>query len=429
MFKKKWVKVVTVIVGIALCIFLFFVIANAITLKRLVNYIDSFEPIAYSEDRIVPVMEDGHYTITTDRDLRIMHITDIHIGGGFWSRQNDMKTVYELITMLQKEAPDIAILGGDNTYCVPGFGYNGGFTANNRAVCKALIEIFEHEQVYFTTVFGNHDTESFDVANRQEVGDIYSDPQYNYCFFNPEFTDANAETVPSVTNQFVVIKNTDGKINKLIMLIDSNAYIDTHFITSAKGMYDVIHDAQIEWAKNTIEEFSASSANPNPGEMLKTWAFMHIPIGEYQTARLEIESGNPANTVAVSGLWDEKICYGGLKNEGAPEDQDRFFEVLCDDLGSVEAIFSGHDHVNNAVVSYKGVLLEYGYSLDNEAYGNKIMYSGLQRGATVITLSPDGTYTLNQKNAYLDYGCDLDKYVDVYLDNYLYPDGVSQAVR
>ncbi|MBR5897719.1 MAG: hypothetical protein IKZ39_08925, partial [Lachnospiraceae bacterium] len=101
---------------------------------------------------------------------------------------------------------------------------------------------------------------------------------------------------------------------------------------------------------------------------------------------------------------------------------DKFFEVLCDDMCSVEMILCGHDHVNNAVVKYKGVTLAYGYSVDNEAYGDKIMHSGTQRGAVLVTLHSDGTYDLQHKNAYLDYGVDLNKFTDVYMDKPLYPE-------
>ncbi len=426
MFKKIKVKIAGIILGVFLLIFIFFAVGNAICVKNLRTYIDSFEVIEYPKDRIVPVKENGFYTITTDRDLEIMHITDIHIGGGIWSYKNDKKTVYELITALRAEKPDIVILGGDNTYCLPGIGFNGGFTTQNLKVHRNVIEIFEHLGVYFTTVFGNHDTESINVADRSEVGALYESDEFKYCLFESQFTDLDAETVPSVTNQFIIVKNTDGTVRKLLLLIDSNAYVDTSLITMALGKYDVIHDTEVYWAADLIKTLSGEYGL-NDKEYLKTLAFMHIPIGEYQTARTDFESGNPEYTIGLDGMWDEKICYGGRNNEGAPEDQDLFFEVLCEEMDSVEAIFCGHDHVNNAVVEYKGVMLDYGFSFDNEAYGNKIRYSGLQRGATVITLKADGGFLQVHKNVYTDYGADADKFFDVYLDKPLYPDQITKC--
>ena len=140
------------------------------------HYINSFDPVEYSEaDRLVPEIDEatGYYTFTTDRELKIMMLTDIHLGGGFWSREKDRKTVYEVISMLQKEKPDLVILDGDNTFAVPGPIYNGGGTLNNYMASRDVIQICEHAGVYFSTVFGNHDTEVFDYTGRQKLGQLY----------------------------------------------------------------------------------------------------------------------------------------------------------------------------------------------------------------------------------------------------------------
>jgi hypothetical protein len=71
------------------------------------------------------------------------------------------------------------------------------------------------------------------------------------------------------------------------------------------------------------------------------------------------------------------------------------------------------------MVNYKGVDLCYGYSIDNLAYTD-INYSGLQRGATIITIAPDGTRKTVYKNAYLDYSAADDRFVEVYTDRLLY---------
>lgn len=442
MFKKKWVKVSCIIIGVILVIWLAIMLANYLCNVSLRKYINSFEPISYPEDRIVPLVdEDGRYYVTADRDIKVMHITDIHIGGGFWTYKNDKKSIYEVITMLQAEKPDFVVCGGDNTYCLIPLGFNGGGTFNNRMVAKTFISIFDHEQVYFTTVFGNHDTESMDTANRQEIGDLYMSGIAKYCFFKQEFCDENSDTVPSVSNQFIKVKNSDGDVVRLIMLIDSNAYEDTRFWSAVTAKYDVIHDEQIEWAKETITTLSKEEGLPE-GEYIDTLTFMHIPIGEYRTALDDLieevfdekgniigfnKKSNPVDTKYIEGFWEEKVCYGGLNKDAKPEDNDNFFEVLCDEMSAVDAIVCGHDHVNNAVVDYKGVQLIYGYSVDNEAYGDAIMKAGLQRGATVITISPDGSISQKHKNAYIDYGVSTDKFTNVYLDHHMYDDMYRDA--
>ena len=395
------------------------------------HYINSFDPVDYSGvDRVVPEIDKqtGYYTFTTDRELKIMMLTDIHLGGGFWSYKKDRKTVYEVISMLQKEKPDMVILDGDNTFAVPGPIYNGGGTLNNYMAARDVIEIFDHEGVYFSTVFGNHDTEVFGYTGRQKLGQLYMSDRFEYCIFDQNYTDGG--DLPSVTNQIIQVKNTKGELTKAILLVDSNAYVDNSIQAVLNWDYDIIRDSTVDWAAVSLKALG------NP----KTVAFFHIPTSEFRIAYEELDANgfkDTENTKYVSGVWDElidetaksRIWHGGITNTEVPlADIDRFFETLGPDgMNVLEACYCGHDHVNNATVNYKGVDLCYGYSIDNLAYTD-INYSGLQRGATIITIAPDGTRTTKYKNAYLDYGIPTDEFVDVYTDKLFYegskPDGV-----
>ena len=434
---KKWIILIPV-----LCAAVYFSwgLLNIWANNNILKYIDSFAPVVYDDTRLVPKMsEDGHYEISADRDIKVMHITDIHIGGGIWSLKNDRKSVYELISMLQKEAPDLVILGGDNTYAVPGIGFNGGFTCNNERTARSVIHIFEHEKVYFSTVFGNHDTESYDTATRQEIGNLYMKPEYEYCIFNQEYCDEDADTVPSVSNQIIELKDGSGKITKLLVLLDTNAYVDDKFLSAIFMKYDVIHDKQIEWVASEISNLSKEEGLKD-GEYLKSVFFAHMPIGEYKLAHDELfdtvyddknsfagykaSDEAPKNTEYVWGEWGEKaICIGGFKDETVkPQDKDRLFEKIGEEMNSMELYVCGHDHMNNAYVKYKGIGLLYGYSVDNEAYGTKIKWFGKQRGANVFSFRKDGTIDIKLKNAYTDYGVDANKFGKVDITGELYPD-------
>ena len=76
-------------------------------------------------------------------------------------------------------------------------------------------------------------------------------------------------------------------------------------------------------------------------------------------------------------------------------------------IKSMEAIFCGHDHVNNASVSMDNVVLSYGFSIDNLAY-DSIDKSGRQRGCTTITVKPNGDTFVKHLNLYTDLGKDKD---------------------
>ncbi len=434
---KKWLITLATIIGLIVVIYLGGGLANYICNINLRNYIDSFEAVEYPADRLVPeIDENGHYSFITDADFKIMQLTDVHIGGGIFSYKRDKKAIYEIITMLHEEKPDLVILGGDNTYALFKIGYNGGGTFNNKMAATTLISLFEHEQVYFSTVLGNHDTEFIDYYNREKIGELYADEKYKYSVFKSEFTDPDAATVPSVSNQFILLKNTSGEITKLILLIDTNAYIDTGLISSARGLYDTIHQSEVDWAKEEIIRMSDKQGLA-AGEYLKSLVFLHIPPGEYQTAYddlielkqdengkdIYISKEETGDTSFIEGGWDEKVYFGGISNvESSPAEQDNFIETIGLEMGSIEAVFCGHDHVNNAVVNYKGIILSYNYSIDNIAYGNEISEMGSQRGNTTIVISPDGDFSITHNNAYKEYNIDPDKFVHVNTDAIYNPD-------
>lgn len=400
--KLGWWRIPIGVVAVFAILFLGLNLVNTFASIALRHYIYSFDPVDYSDvDRVVPEIdpETGYYTFTTDRDLRIMMFTDIHMGAGINKFKEDKKVVYEIINMLQKEKPDLVILDGDNTFAVPGPVYNGGGTLNNLMAAHDVIELFEHEGVYFSTVFGNHDTEVFGYTNRQKLGELYMNDSFKYCIFDQNYTDGG--DLPSVTNQIITVKDMKGDITKAILLIDSNAYVDDSIQAVLDWNYDIIRDGEVDWAASAIKDLGSP----------KTVAFFHIPTSEFRIAYEDLDANgfkDTEDTKYITGVWDEKldetvhsrIWHGGITKTDVPlADVDKFFETLGPDgMDVLEACYCGHDHVNNVLVNYKGVDLCYGYSIDNIAYTD-IAKSGLQRGATIITIASDGKRTTEYKNA------------------------------
>ena len=57
------------------------------------------------EDRIIPEKdEDGNWTFTTDRDFKVMQLTDIHIGGGFLSAKKDSMAINAVAAMVRQRS-------------------------------------------------------------------------------------------------------------------------------------------------------------------------------------------------------------------------------------------------------------------------------------------------------------------------------------
>lgn len=419
--KHRFLKVLSIILFVIIGIGILHFLATNIVILSLRAYIRSFDEVKYDNQLVPEIGEEGYYTFTTDDDFRIMQISDMHLGGGYFSIKQDRKTVYELMTMVQKEKPDLVILNGDQTFGVPGPIFNGGGTFNNKMISRQINYIFKTLGVYYTASFGNHDTESFDFYNREQLGKVYS--KADHSIFRTDYDGYG------VSNQCILVKGTDGSIRKAIMLIDSNAYVDESLQASINWLYDYIHDDQVEWAKKTIEDLSEQE-----GHLVKSIFFFHIPTGEFETAYRELKANNfndTENTKYIEGVWNElvdsemggRIWYGGCQyTDRDPNSIDKLFEELGPDgINSMEACFVGHDHVNDAVVLYKGVMLAYGASIDNLAYSGIAEY-GLQRGSMIVTIGEGNEVSQVHKNAYLDYGCDANKFYQVNLTDRYYED-------
>ena len=92
--------------------------------------------------------------------------------------------------------------------------------------------------------------------------------------------------------------------------------------------------------------------------------------------------------------------YRSMMIESIAETDEELFEAVLE-FGSTKALFYGHDHLNNFVLDYKGVILSYGYSIDYLAYSG-IDQEGYQRGCTVIVCEPSGDATITHENYYQD---------------------------
>lgn len=434
MKKEKDVKKIkqfwAVFSSILVSLILFNFVTIDYSLSNLNAYVDTLKAVEY-DNQYVPVKDAslGYYTIDADRDIKIVQITDFHIGGGRYTVENDKKAIYEVSQMITNEKPDLVILTGDMIFACPGPVFNGGGTFNNLRAHKVLARVFEKLGVYYTVTFGNHDTEAFDYSDRKTVGDFYSSEDLPHCIFESNFCEVGGDyNRLSVSNQCIVVRSADKQtIKKAIFVIDSNDYTSDSIMASINWDYDSIHDNQVQWVKTVINNLSAIK-----GSTVKSLFFFHIPISEYEMAYRDLATNNfvdTPDTLWVSGFWDEsvndgiggRIWYGSCGNQDiAIADHDTLFEVASTELGSMEACFCGHDHVNTSVVKYKGVILSYGNSIDNIAYSDINSY-GIQRGCTVITIANDGTFSQVHKNAYLDYpNISTDMFVEVNLTNYIY---------
>ncbi len=379
-------------------------VITVIGLNKNIDKAHSFVPVE-TEKLEFENVSDGVWNIYSDRELKVMQLTDIHIGGGWMSTKKDAMALNAVAAMITAEKPDFVVVSGDIAYPVP---FQAG-TFNNMSGAKLFAELMETLGVYWTACYGNHDTEAYSYYGRDDITELYE--QYPHCLMRK-----GAEGIDGYGNQVFNIVNSSGVITRSIFTIDSHSYVDGD-IFGIFWKYDSVHENQIEWYRETVKanqthnrmklyassnsEFSQNNPTAlNP----KSTVFLHIPFAEYKTAWDEYAANGYADTENVKwnyGAGGEKdpVVYHGVY-------EDNFFETMLE-LHSTDSVFCGHDHLNNFSLNYKGIDLAYSYSVDYLAYVG-ISKLGSQRGCTVMNIAPDGTMETSIENYYQD------KYVSQY---------------
>lgn len=269
-------------------------------------------------------------TLQFDKDgkFRILQIADT---------QDDMFPSPGMIKMIEtaveKYEPDIVIFTGDNTGTVD-------LKMDAKYAIKAIIDPIAEAGIPFTFVFGNHDAEN---VSKETHYAAYRD------FDNCLAYDADPEIYGMGTHN-LTIKSSDGtKVAYNLWMFDSNMY-------DPKGGYDYIHEDQLAWYVNTSNALKAA----NGGEAVPSMAFQHIvpyEIKDYVIQTPELDPNGFTVTDEETGTksyfaLDPNYAEAGsiLRENPCPsrvhgEQMSKFVQQ-----GDVNAVFVGHDHVNDYVV-------------------------------------------------------------------------------
>ena len=360
-----------------------FTLLNISNSQKMLDYIDTFAVADKNSAKLVPQKdEQGNWYFVTDGDFKVLHLTDIHFGGGVLSAETDKLTANAVAAMVTAEKPDLVIVTGDISFAIPTTG-----TMNNKYAHEYFIRLMENLGVYWTVTFGNHETEPYNPLKRQEVANLYADESLERCLYQQ-----SPEGVSGKGNHVINVKNSAGEVTESLIMMDSHSYIHEDFILglydSLLWNYDNIKQDQIDWYEGVINTYQPKNS------ML----FFHIPLAEVKEAYDEYVANGRE-------LTDNVLGFTG--NDGENGDVvfpsklgDNLFEKVLE-LGNTKAMFFGHDHFNNFDLNYKGIIFSYGHSIDYIAYGD-IGNKGYQRGCSVVTISPNGEFNITHENYYQD---------------------------
>ncbi len=367
---------------------------NFISTNANIKKAQSFEKVVY-ENQLVPEKdENGYQTFVTDRELKVMQLTDVHIGGGFLSSKTDTLAMNAVAAMITAEKPDLVVVTGDVSYPVP---FQAG-TFNNLSSARIFAALMDSLGVYWTLGYGNHDTEAYSYYGRDDLSELYCSDDYAYCIF-----ERGPEDVDGYGNQVINVKNSQDIITQSLYIFDSHSYVDGD-VLGIMWKYDNIHENQVQWYKDTVKALNEQNnetykkLGKQETSDIKSAAFFHIPLTEQKDAWYEYAENGFEDTETAKlhyGTAGEggKVVYSGIG-------EDELFEAMLE-TGSTKAVFCGHDHYNNFSIEYKGIRLTYGMSVDYLAYPG-IYKKGSQRGCTMITFNPDGSFLCSAQSYYQD---------------------------
>ncbi|WP_233577233.1 metallophosphoesterase family protein [Parabacteroides sp. TM07-1AC] len=272
-----------------------------------------------------------------DGKFKIVQFTDVHWVPGNPASEEAAECMNEV---LDAEKPDFVIYTGDIVFAKPAA---EGF--------RKAFEPVISRNLPFAVTLGNHDDEH--DMSRQEI--------YAFIKDMPGSLTGTVEGLNGVTNFILPIQSSKGAKEAFILYgFDSLAYSRKE---ETKG-YDWIKSDQIDWYRKS----SAALTAKNSGKPLPALAFFHIPVPEYNQA------ASDENTLLI-GIRKEKAC--------APVVNSGLFTAMLE-AGDVMATFVGHDHVNDYVANWKGILLGYG-----RFTGGKTVYHDVPggNGARVFELT------------------------------------------
>jgi predicted phosphodiesterase len=310
-----------------------------------------------------PLLNDDDEPIVLSLDqpsLKIMQLTDLHLTYGI--DYNDRQTFKLIERLAEHSEPDLIVLTGDLT-----------MSPLAPALYGKLGRVMDNIGIPWTFVLGNHDS---DFNNHERNLNRIKDCEHLLFKNGPNlddelpFIDENDnETFVSggIGNFMIETHYNDNPFYKLY-------FLDTKDEASGLYDYDWLSNNQVAWYGNHASNDTVNSS-----------VFMHIPLIEYNEYDEDL---------FIDPDW-EQMGEDRVYSQGV---QTGFFDEMML-YGKSEAVFVGHDHLNNFSFYYQGILLAYGQVSGYNGYGN------INRGARIINI--DETGKLSSSFLLLDNEVDL----------------------
>lgn len=328
---------------------------------------------------IAKFKDDGSFD---DGDFKILNATDLHLDENY--EIND-KTLQLFINQVRDEKPDLVVFTGDVI-----------LSKYQQIDAIQFAQMMERLGVYWAYVFGNHEARAEKEYFKYLIFKSISD--YPHCL-----SKFGRKELFGYGNFIINIMNSETELRESLVLFDSGRGMTATHRQNDKvpadipDGYDYIKPLQIDWYNGEISQLKKDYGK------VESMLYLHIPIKEYEEVFALGDDGEYDFTGKA------ELLYGGMyESIGCSPYNSGLFAAMKKN-GS-QAIFAGHDHVNDWAAVYDGILLVYNQCGGYNCYtmgdynGHHWDEKDWQQGVTVTTVHKDGSIELRQSfnSRYLD---------------------------
>ena len=318
-------KKAKIIKGIKIAVCVFLVIALAIAGVLFFPLTGEKHTEIWSADQQFDISK--IQTVEKEReDFKILMFTDTQL----WASLGKNKECYEQMdALVEKTQPDLITLPGDILSAMA-----SRFSINN------FIKHMESYKIPWAPVYGNHDNEiPSNTLNWQ--ADKYMAAEYCLMQKGPSNLYGCGNYVIDITE--------DGNPVYTLFMLDNGRYL-TYDDGSTKEIY--MGYEQIAWY-----EWNVKGIENAAGRVVPSMTFSHFAQPEFKEA---LEKYAVYNEEDGSYTVPEAYGFGYCQYlPGCAPVKSGFFDK-CKELGSTKYMFCGHDHENNASITYEGITMTYG---------------------------------------------------------------------
>lgn len=329
-----------------------------------------------------PQLNDEYIVLekSPEDDFIILNLTDTQLFSSEWEEGNINREIleYTVNELVNKTQPDLITISGDLAW------------AGETQAYKMLADLIDSFGVPWAPVWGNHDNED-GLAYVDVIEELYM--TYENCIYleGPEEFGSG--------NYIISIEENGTPITGIFMMDTHDHDYQIDEVGNKVWGYSRLYNEQLLWYQGHAVKMKKLGYKDSA-------IIMHIPIYAYKDAFNEAFNINEYSPVITwEESYNDKYWNEGYKGSfgvryelgGFPPVEDGVIDII-EDIGHTKYMITGHDHVNNFVINYRGINLVYALKTGMGCYWHQSL-----NGGTVIKVSSEGISELYHEYINVDH--------------------------